>query len=147
MKKLKDYSESEVEQITNALKDYAYSKQEQKTISAETILSWIQDFTRLQLKVDYVITLINLTKKKDTFGKTQFNNFLNPEHTYIDYEEVNKEAYKRFLQALENMNMSYQQYENKCLDITRQRQELAEKKLLELAFDKRMLQIQNYKEK
>ena len=147
MKKLKDYSESEVEQITNALKDYAYSKQEQKTISAETILSWIQDFTRLQLKVDYVITLINLTKKKDTFGKTQFNNFLNPEHTYIDYEEVNKEAYKRFITALENMAMTYYEYETKCFEVTEARERLASKKLLELPKEKRLLQIQNYKEK
>ena len=133
-KELFSYSKIEKEQISNALKKY--EKMNQEDFSGETILFWIDEFRNLHLELDEVLSMIEETSKKEVYGKTQFRDFLNEESTYIDHDEVNRLAYKRFLQALKNMNMTYEDYENKCLEI--QRQELSEKKLL---------QIQNYKEK
>jgi len=141
------YSQSEIEQITKALERYAFEVQERETIAGQTITYWIEDFEKLQIDCDEVIRMIEETAKKDKYGKTKFADFLNEDSTYIDHYLVNQLAYKRFLQALKNMNMTYEDYENKCLEITRQRQELADKKLLELPKEKRLLQIQNYKEK
>ena len=144
-KKQFSYSKIEKEQISNALKKY--EKMNQEDFSGETILFWIDEFRNLHLELDEVLSMIEETSKKEVYGKTQFRDFLNEESTYIDHDEVNRLAYKRFLQALENMNMSYEQYENKCLEITREQINNAEKKLLELPKEKRLLQIQNYKEK
>jgi len=141
------YSQNEIKQITEALERYAYEVQERETIAGQTITYWIEDFEKLQLKCDEVIRMIEETVKKDKYGKTKFADFLNEDSTYIDHYLVNQLAYKRFLQALENMNMSYEQYENKCLEITREQINNAEKKLLELPKEKRLLQINNFKEK
>ena len=140
-----NYSKSEKEKITNALKKY--EKMNQEDFSAETIYFWIEEFSKLHLPLDEVLHMIEETSNKEVYGKTQFRDFLNEDSTYIDHDEVNRLAYKRFLQALKNMGMTYEDYENKCLEITRERLEKADKKLLELSKEQRLLQVNNLKEK
>ena len=148
MPKLKQYSEQESKQITNALTSYEHAVRESDEFSAETIYTWVLSFEKLQLPVDEVISLIEKTVFKKKFGKTKFDDFLNEDHTYIDYHESSKVAIRMFNGMLTSVGLDPNKIEMKQLEKLRLEMEEATKQLLDIPQEKRITtQIQNYKEK